>query len=291
MNKDLLKSYEQMVLNLKRDSSEEYKQQYLMLFKELELQLNKTFYDSINSLENTGKNLKEEIRRVDLIIKTIMNRQDYRKRMIKEHKELLGYEPLDLVVLEELDQVDAYNEYKNNLMTANNILVELIRSGKRLKSLEAQILRNPKNYDFIKAEIKALKKSRNDTLASLKNNKSVLEDLYNFALTAPYNEENAYINYLIIKIKPLDNRVINDYHKRIIRGYKKEEKKEVVKNELPKLQKIGSVKPNGYISNLEKAMQDFDDVELPTNGLLEDENTVTIDISSIQASIKESTND
>ena len=281
-NKEIIKSYEQICGVLKQNNSEENKQQYLILFKELEIQLNKSFNGKLEQLSYTAKNMREEIRRIDVILSLIKNRQEFRTRMIKDHRKYIGYDPLELDEIEIFDQVGDYESYKNNLVKANQIIVNLIRSGKKLKSLKSQLERNPKNADYLNVEISNLQKIRTEQIEELKKDADVLEDLYNYCLTAPFNEENAYIEYILIKLNPKSELKINlgMDNKRAIKNRKSQETIEV-KKEMPELKSIGSVRPNNIFMRLEKASKEITDINIPTNGLIEQEESIKVNVNEL----------
>ena len=276
-NKEILKSYEQICSMLKQNKTEEVKQQFLILFKELEIQLNKTFDEKMEQLSYTARNLREEIKRIDVIMSLIKNRREFRTRMISDHKKFLGYEPLELDEIEAFEQIEDFMQYKQNLMDANKIMIDLIKSGKKLKGLRSQLERNPKNSNYINTEIEKISRARTELFDILKNNEAVLEDIYSYCLTAPFNEENAYIEYILIKLNPKSELKINlnEDNKRSIKSrMPKEESKP--QDIMPVIDNIGSVKPNNLLDNLTEAVNENNDINIPTNGLVENENTIQI---------------
>lgn len=277
-NKEIIKSYEQTCNILKQNNTEDTKQQYLIIFKELEIQLSKSFSEKLEQLSYTAKNLREEIRRVDAILALIKNRREFRTRMISDHRKYIGYDPLDLEPIEIFEQVDDYESYKNNLIKADKIIIDLLRSEKKLKSFNAQLERNPKNADYLNAEIYKLQHLRDELIEKLKSNSDILDDLYNYCLTAPFNEENAYLEYILIKINPKSELKINlnADNKRSIKSRKKIESKEVGEN-IPRLVELGSVKPNTIFDKFKTALIKNKNVNIPTNGLIDQDETIKID--------------
>lgn len=281
-NKDIIRSYEQICSSLKSDKSEENKQRYLILFKELEIQLSRSFEEKMELLSYTARSLKEEIKRVDSIISLFTYRREFRARMIRDHKNYIGYEPLELEPLEVLSHEDDYRQYRDNLITADRIITGLIKSGKRLKTLNASLERNPRNKNVINSEIKEIQDARTKDLESLKNDKEVLEDLYNYCLTAPFNEENAYIEYIMIKMNPRSELKINlnKDNKRAVRSKKSGEEIKPV-DEMPTTASIGSVKPNSIVNALNESKKEMSDINIPSNGILEDTQIIKIDTSKL----------
>ena len=281
-NKEIIRSYEQICGTLKQKNTEDVKQQYLILFKELEIQLNKSFDEKIEQLSYTAKNLREEIKRVDVILSLIKNRREFRNRMISDHRKFLGYDPLELNEIDLFNQVEDFEAYKNNLIKANQIIINLIRSGKKLKTYKSQLERNPKNASYLNDEIAKLQRTRLAQVEELKSSGDVLEDLYNYCLTAPFNEENAYIEYILIKINPKSELKINlsMCNKRTIKSHKDNSSKQVC-DSMPKLGKIGSVKPNNILTKLEEAVKENKDINLPTNGLIVQESDIKIKVSEL----------
>lgn len=280
-NKEIIRSYEQICGVLKQNNTEDTKQQFLILFKELEIQLNKSFNEKIDQLSYTAKNLREEIRRVDVILSLIKNRQEFRNRMINDHRRFLGYDPLELDDIEIFKQVKDFEAYKNNLVKANEIMVNLIRTGKKLRSYKNQLERNPKNAIYLNKEIAKLQQTRLQKIEDLKNNSEVIDDLYSYCLTAPFNEENAYIEYILIKINPKSELKINLNldNKRNIRTRNNEEKQ--VQETMPDLKQLGSVKPNNFLTKLEEATKKNKDINIPTNGLIDQEEIIKVDIGEL----------
>lgn len=280
-NKDIIKSYEQICSSLKQNKNEEIKQQFLIIFKELELQLNKTFNQKIDQLSYTAKNLREEIRRIDVILSLIKNRKEFRNRMIQDHRKYIGYDPLELDTIELFDQVNDFETYKNNLVKANDLVVGLIRTGKKLKTLKSQLERNPKNSSYLNAEIAKLQALRVKQIEELKSNTEVMDDLYSYCLTAPFNKENAYIEYLMIKTNQKSELKINliSDNKRNVKSRDKKEVK--VENKMPEIRQLGAVKPNNIFDTLNKAMESNKDINFPTNGLVQEEDIIKIDTNDL----------
>jgi len=114
--KELMKQYDLLCQNCNKSASEENKQQYLILFKELELSLNKEFHEIMENMSYTAKNIKEEINKTDKIIKEIEKRQNRRNKMSADHKKIMGYEPLNLKVIDEFDLIPLKSIAPNYMM-------------------------------------------------------------------------------------------------------------------------------------------------------------------------------
>lgn len=281
-NREIIKSYEQLCSTLRVNSSEEMKQQFLILFKELEIQLNKSFDENMEILSYTSKSLREEMRRIDNILSLIKSRKEFRNNMINDHRKYIGYDPLDLKEIKVFDEIENYKAYKNNLKIAFEIITGLIKSDRKLKALRSQIGRNPKNANYLQKEIDRIIELRTNQIEDLKTKTEVMDDLYNYGLTAPFNEENAYINYLLIKLNSKNKIKIDlsrDNKRVIVSRTKKEEKPK--KDTIPESASLGSVKPNNMVNKLNGAPKRKKDINIPTNGLTHDDEIIKIDVKEI----------
>ncbi len=282
--KNLIKSYEQICQSLKTDKSEENKQKFMMLFKELDIQLNKDFDEKMENLSKTAPNLREEIKRVESILSLIQNRKELRNSMIDDFNAFLGYLPQDLEEVSSLEDEKDYVAYKTNLIVANEIVLDLIKSGKKVSTLKNSLTKKRgKNKEKLQTEIESLQKERSEKLEALKTNEKVLADLYDYCLTAPFNEENAYIEYIMIKINPKGELKINlnNVPKRQVKKVEKTEEN-VILEEMPIVPSLGSVKPNNILKYMEDAVIEFEDIKVPTGGLVDNEEKIKISVKDIE---------
>ena len=200
-SKNLIKAYEQLCVKVKKDNNEENKQRYLMLFNELDSKLDKTFDEKMEQLSYSARNILEEIKRVELILEIIKIRRQDRNRMVRDYTKIIGYAPKDLDNLLFLDSEADYVAYRTNLIVANEMIVDLIKIDRQLNALQKDLLKK-RNKKDIKNKILKLEQEQSEKFEELKNNKNVVEDLYNYCLTAPYSVGNAYIEYVLIKLLP-----------------------------------------------------------------------------------------
>jgi hypothetical protein len=282
-NKAIIKSYEEACNLLKKDKSEDAKQKFLIIFKELDLQLNKELEERIEKLEATAPNLREEINRIEGILSLIKYRCESRTKMVNDYKMYIGYEPVDLVEVPHLEDEKDYVAYKTNLIVANEIVTDLIKSGKRVSSLKEQLKKRGKNKIQIQKEIEELQNERGEKLETLKTNSGVLDDLYDYCLTAPFNEENAYIEYLMIKLNPSGILKINlkKTPKRTVKKHEVEADTRPLE-EMPIVPSIGSVRPNNMLKYMEETALQFDDVTIPSNGLIDNNSAVKVNAKNIE---------
>jgi hypothetical protein len=282
-NKAIIKSYEEACNLLKKDKSEDAKQKFLIIFKELDLQLNKELEERIEKLEATAPNLREEINRIEGILSLIKYRCESRTKMVNDYKMYIGYEPVDLVEVPHLEDEKDYVAYKTNLIVANEIVTDLIKSGKRVSALKEQLKKRGKNKIQIQKEIEELQNERGEKLEALKSNSGVLDDLYDYCLTAPFNEENAYIEYLMIKLNPSGILKINlkKTPKRTVKKHEVEADTRPLE-EMPIVPSIGSVRPNNMLKYMEETALQFDDVTIPSNGLIDNNSAVKVNAKNIE---------
>ena len=282
-NKSIIKNYEQLCTTLKTDTSEETKQRYLILFKELDLQLTKEFEMRLEKMGTTASNLREEIKRIENILSLIKYRSEFRTRMVEDYTKFLGYKPVDLDELTPLDDEADYVAYKTNLIVANEIILDLIKSGKKVGSLKNQLNKRGKNKAEIQKNIDAIQTERGEKLEALRANEAVLNDLYDYCLTAPFNEENAYIQYIMIKINPKGVLKIN-LNRTPTRTVKKHEMAADNKplEEMPIVPSLGSVRPNNMLKYMEDTITEFEDLNVPTNGLIDNTTEIKIDSKDIE---------
>ena len=282
-NSEIIKKYDQICASLDKDNSETNKQQYLIIFKELDIQLNKSFQTKMEQLSYSAKSLKEEIRRVDTILKIISNRIKARNKMISDHHKYIGYDPLELEGIDGIERENDYKLYLSNLEKSNAIITELIRCGKKLKTLKIQLEKSAKRQPSIEEEISKIQKYRASKMNELKSDAEALEDLYNYCLTAPFNEENAYIEYILIKLNPGGELKINlekEDNKRTLKN-RSNMSRDKVQETMPEINKVGAVRPNNMLTRLENATKEFDSIDIPTNGLINNKEQIKIDMNKI----------
>lgn len=274
-NKEIIRAYEDAVKALKKDKTEDNKQKFLIMFKELELQLTKSFDTKMEQLSYTAKSIRDEIKRVEVILSLINNRREFRNRMVSDYIKFIGYEPVDLDSLMVLDEESDYVAYRTNLIVANEIILDLIKSGKRLQFLKKSVEKKNRNKSQIESEIKRLQDYRKDKFDELRSNGNVIEDLYNYCLTAPFNEENAYIEYILIKINPKSELKINlSDNKREVKKRSTQDK--TIVDAMPDIIKLGSVRPTNILQRMEEAVKEHKDINLPTNGLIDNSDDIKI---------------
>lgn len=283
-NKNIIKGYEQICALLKNDKSEEVKQKYIIIFKELDLQLNNQLTKIIEDLSYTGKTLKDEIKRVESIIAALKYRRNFREKMAEEYLKLIGYKPIELLEIKELEFENDYIAYKQNLSEGLSIITELMKTGKKVNELKQQASKKSKNKTQLLKEADKLQQDRSAKIELLKQNEEVVNDLYDYCITAPFNEENAYIQYILIKINPKSTLKIKlgNTPNRAVKKQEAKETEKKVQEEMPIIPSLGSVRPNNMLKYMEEATENFDDINLPTNGLLENTKKVQIDSKKIE---------
>ncbi len=282
-NKSIIKNYEQTCALLSKDKSEEAKQRFLIIFKELDLQLNKDLASNIEKLSYTASNLREEIRRIEAILSYLSYRREVREKMTNDYRSIIGYNPKDLEEIPHIDDEKDYVAYKTNLIVANEIISSLIKSGKRVSDLKKQLSKRGKKKEEIEKSIESIQKSRSEKLEELRSNTEVLNDLYDYCITAPFNEENAYIQYIMIKMNP--NGVLKVNVNRTPTRQVKKQEVEVVDTKpmesMPMVPNLGSVRPNNILKYMEDTIQKFDDINIPTNGLIDNTTNITVNSKDI----------
>lgn len=280
-NRNIIKRYQQVCAELKTDKSEDAKQKYLIIFKELDLQLNNELETGIERNSYTGSTLRDEIKRIEAILSMLKYRREFRSKMTDEYVRFIGYNPIDLEELPHMEDEPDYVAYKTNLIIANEIMSDLIKSSKRVNSLKNSITK--KNKTKLLKELEALQDERSSKLQSLKDNKEVLDDLYDYCITAPFNDENAYIQYLLIKISPSGTLKIKlgDTPKRNIKKHEQNNSSVKPTGDMPIIPQIGSVRPNNILKYMEDSVSKFDDIVVPTNGLIDNTTEVQISPESI----------
>lgn len=275
--KNIIKSYEQICQIIKNDKSEDTKQRFIILFRELDLQLNNDFEEKLDKYSSTAPNLREEIKRVERILSLMDNRKEFRNSMVDDFKTFIGYAPADMLEIPALESEKDYVAYKTNLIVGNEIVLDLIKSGKKVAQLKNQLKRSRKNKKQIEENINEIQKDRSAKLEALKSNEEVLNDLYTYCLTAPFNEENAYIEYIMIKINPKGELKIN-LNNKPKRTVKRPEERSDNKplEEMPIVPSLGTVRPNNMLKYMEETVAAFEDITVPTNGLVENSEKINI---------------
>ena len=267
-NKNIIKNYNDTVKALKKDKSEAKKQQFIIIFNELDLQLNKELERIIVSKDKKSTSLEEEIDKLETIIRAIEYRENFRKNMVNDYKKIIGYKP------KKLNEIpyskETYEKDLEKYKFGYEIIEDVMKKGLSVTNLKETLSKKKRGKKKIEDNIKKLQKERAISLDKLKNNKEVLDALYNFTISAPFSEENSYIEYLLIKINEPTNE--------------EEEKKE----EKPKL-KLSSViegledppeieylRPTNILDEMKKAVEKYGDINIPNYSLVSSEPKVKI---------------
>ena len=120
-------------------------------------------------------------------------------KMIKDYTRLMKYKPKKLKPIPLEDKLERLENNKKNLKSAKSIITELIISGKQIREYK-------KRKGFfekkVASKIEELIPKRVKLIDLLRKSPEIMDDLYVFAIKAPFNEENGYINYLIVKSDP-----------------------------------------------------------------------------------------
>lgn len=193
MKGSIVKRYAEVLNKLKKNNSEENKQNFLIIFNELDLQLNNELKKEVEDSKVKGKTLDEEINRVNNILSSINIREKNHKIMYDNYVKYIGYKPKNMRKIPFEKDKDEYMEYVSNLTLGNDSINKLLDYEYELKKLEKKGARKIKIKNTIEARDKKLKE--------LKRSKKVLESLYKYIIDAPYDEKNAYISFILIKYK------------------------------------------------------------------------------------------
>ena len=274
--RNIIKNYNETVRKIKKNSNEDNKQKFLIIFRELDIQLSKELNLIISKKSKLGKTLDKEIERMESIINAATYRNNFRKSMMNDYDAIIGYKPETLMNVP--FETKEYEEYLNNLKEGNEIVNHLIKEGITVGNLKKTLNKKKnKNKKKVQDEIDEIQKERAKTIDKLKNNKEVVSALYNFIISAPYSEENAYIEYLLIKINSFDK----EEEEKIKKADKKKEKlslDSILNLDDKKINSIGSVKPVNILNHLSDAKEKYKDLNLPNAGLLENEKKIKVDI-------------
>lgn len=267
-NRNIIKNYNDTVKTCKKDKSEEKKQQFIIIFNELDLQLNKELSRIVKSKDNKSTSLEEEIDKLETIIRAIEYRENFRENMVNDYKKIIGYKPKKLNVIPYTK--DEYEKELEKYRFGYEIIEDVMKKGLSVTNLKETLSKKKRGKKKIEDNIKKLQKERAISLDKLKNNQEVLDALYNFTISAPFSEENSYIEYLLIKINEPTNE--------------EEEKKE----EKPKL-KLSSViegledppeieylRPTNILDEMKKAVEKYGDINIPNYNLVSSEPKIKI---------------
>ena len=272
--RNIIKNYNETVKSIKKNPTEDNKQKFLIIFRELDIQLNKELNTIISKKSKLGKTLEKEIDRLEDIINATTYRENFRNSMLDDYKAIIGYKPKNLIGIP--FKTEDYQKYLNNLKDGNEIVDSLIKDGITVNNLKKTLNKKKnKNKKKVQSEIDKIQRERAKKIDKLKNNQDVVHALYSFIIAAPYSEENSYIEYLLIKI--------NSFKK----GSEEKETKKKDKvaldsilniTDLKDVPNIGSVRPVNILNHLEEAKKKHKDLNIPSSGLLEKEKKIKVDL-------------
>ena len=81
--RNIIKNYNETVRKIKKNSNEDNKQKFLIIFRELDIQLSKELNLIISKKSKLGKTLDKEIERMESIINAATYRNNFRKNRWK----------------------------------------------------------------------------------------------------------------------------------------------------------------------------------------------------------------
>ena len=274
MNREIIKKYNEIIVSLKKDKSEQNKQKYMIIFKELDLQLSKELDQVVYNNAIVAKDLNGEVRRINTILTAIKYRTNFRDKMVKDYKSILGYKPKNLseIPYEE----EEYKTYLEDINKGKEIISFLLESGQKIAELKTEFKKKIKNKKKLNREIDKIQHRRAKLLEEIKKDLRLRKTLYNFVLTAPFSDENAYIQYILIKFNSDEKESKEE---------EKEEKKKVDLNSIitenfffdKDLPMIEYEKPKNMLDYIKEAVVKFPELNLPTNGLGEQIEQITIE--------------
>ena len=189
-DKELIKNYKDTYKAVTKKSTEKGKKIYINAFDAFDKKLNKDLDSYIKEINVRPANIDAEIIRIKKVINALHYRLDVRKKMLDD------YVKVQKIPLE--NEYDRLKESLNNLTKAKDIIRELIISGKEIRRIKKNNSVFKKQNNMNK-KIDSLIKKRIKLIELLKKAPDIMDDLYKFAIKAPFNEENGYINYLIVK--------------------------------------------------------------------------------------------
>jgi len=199
--KDLIKDYKDTFKKCKENPNEQNKKVYINAFNAFDTKLNKDLSEYLNKCKQKTRTLKEEASRIQKVIDSINYRKSLREKMIKDYASLMNYKPKNLPKIPLEHKLDEISSYKTNIEDLAVIIKELISSGKQIREFKDKKSVFTSDTKTIK-KVDTLTKTRVKLINLLKNNPSLMDDLYLYAVRAPYSSENGYINYLLIKSDP-----------------------------------------------------------------------------------------
>ena len=198
-DKDLIKEYKETYKTCSKNPTEKAKKIYINTFNAFDTKLNNDLTEYIEKLDKRPKDLNDEIERLGKIIDAVTYRLSLRNKMIKDYTRLMKYKPKKLKPIPLEDKLERLENNKKNLKSAKSIITELIISGKQIREYK-------KRKGFfekkVASKIEELIPKRVKLIDLLRKSPEIMDDLYVFAIKAPFNEENGYINYLIVKSDP-----------------------------------------------------------------------------------------
>ena len=189
--------------------------------------------------------------------------------MVNDYKKIIGYKPKKLNEIPY--KKDSYEKELEKYKFGYEIIEDVMKKGLSVTNLKETLSKKKRGKKKIEDNIKKLQKERAISLDKLKNNKEVLDALYNFTISAPFSEENSYIEYLLIKINEPSA-----------------EETEIKKEEKPKI-KLSSIiegleeppeieyqRPTNILDEMKKAVEKYGDINIPNYSLVSSEPKVKI---------------
>lgn len=199
--KDLIKNYKDAFKACKEKPTEQNKNVYINAFNAFDSKLNKDLTEYLDKCKEKSRTLKEESHRIERVIDAVNYRKSLREKMIKDYSSLMNYKPKKLSKIPLEHKLGEIKSYKQSIDDLAVIIKELITSGKQIREFKNKKSVFVADSKTIK-KIEVLTQTRVKLINLLKNNPKLMNDLYLYAVRAPYSNENGYINYLLIKSDP-----------------------------------------------------------------------------------------
>ena len=157
-NKNIIKNYNDTVKASKKDKSEEKKQQFIIIFNELDLQLNKELERIIVSKDKKSTSLEEEIDKLETIIRAIEYRENFRKNMVNDYKKIIGYKP------KKLNEIpyskETYEKELEKYKFGYEIIEDVMKKGLSVTNLKETLSKKKRGKKKIEDNLKKLQKER-----------------------------------------------------------------------------------------------------------------------------------
>lgn len=284
MNLELKEKYKTIKNALIIEPNEKLLEEYKKLLDQLDSEESKKYLEEYNNYSFMTLTLEEEEERLSNLIKLITERKNSQENFKEDYKYITNTELESLTEIKNQDKLTDFNTRLSNLRLCLNTKQELIEIRDKRKELTST---SPNNKTA--KQLAKLDKKENNLIDRLLD-EPILMLLYEFCIIDTFEKDNLNLEELVNNL--INSSEIKREKKELVveeikedqpqetpneEAKEKDYKSEIIPEDMPILTQIGTVKPVNIMKKLEETQEELNSVNLPSMGLLNNDNKVKLD--------------